>query len=437
MNHLLSYLRFGAPAALATVVFGATIPAQAAVSDALEERLRQLEAEVQELKNPQSPVITADGRGLTVSSHDGAYGFRLRAALQADGRFFLEDESPSTDTFLLRRLRPTFQGHLGELVSFRLTADLDESSASIIDAYIDVHLASALTLRGGFVKGPVGLERLQSAANLAFNERAFPTELVPNREIGLQLQGDLLAERLSWVLGVYNGAADGRSDGANPDDQFEIAGRLFAHPFAGSGGVLDGFGLGVAASHGKKKGGGNALLPRYRSAGQETVFQYNGGTSADGDFVRISPQGYWYAGSFGVLAEYIISRQQVINAPDWEALSHHAWAVSGSWVLTGEKPGYGGVRPASEFGPGGDGWGAFELVARAQGLEIDRDAFPIFASRDERVSGAVAWGLGLNWWLTRNLKAQLNYVQTRFDDGAVSGDREDERVLFTRLQLAF
>lgn len=435
MFNLRSTRRLGVPAALFAATFSSAFSAHAA-SGSLEQRLEQLEAEVEALRKAPSG-IRADGSGLTVSSPDGAYAFRFRATVQTDGRFFFGDDEPSNSTFLLRRLRPTFQGQLGKLVGFRLTTDLDESSASIIDAYIDVHLASSLTLRSGFVKGPVGLERLQSAANLAFNERAFPTEVAPNREIGVQLQGDVLDKRLSWVLGVYNGAADGRSGSSNPDDQFELAGRLFAHPFAGRGGALDGLGIGVGGSYGEKQGAGNAFLPRYRTSGRATVFQYNGGTAADGDHYRISPQGYWYAGPVGLLAEYIFSSQEVVDGADREELTHRAWAVTGSWVITGEKASYDGVRPKANFTPGGNGWGAFELVARVHGLDIDSDAFPIFASRDERVSEALAWGVGVNWGLTRNLKAQLNYEQTRFDDGAVGGDREDEQVLFTRLQLAF
>jgi phosphate-selective porin OprO/OprP len=39
--------------------------------------------------------------------------------------------------------------------------------------------------RAGQYKAPVGLERLQSASAIVFLERAFPTELAPNRDRGV------------------------------------------------------------------------------------------------------------------------------------------------------------------------------------------------------------------------------------------------------------
>jgi phosphate-selective porin OprO/OprP len=51
------------------------------------------------------------------------------------------------------------------------------------------------------------------------------------------------------------------------------------------------------------------------------------------------------------------------------------------------------------------------------------------------------WGVGLNWYLNKNVKAVLDYEQTSFDGGAANGslvaNRPAEKVIFTRLQLAF
>jgi phosphate-selective porin OprO/OprP len=43
----------------------------------------------------------------------------------------------------------------------------------------------------------------------------------------------------------------------------------------------------------------------------------------------------------------------------------------------------------------------------------------------------------VNWYLTRNVKFMLDGVRTRFGGGAATGDREDERVLFSRVQISF
>jgi phosphate-selective porin OprO and OprP len=51
---------------------------------------------------------------------------------------------------------------------------------------------------------------------------------------------------------------------------------------------------------------------------------------------------------------------------------------------------------------------------------------------------AQGYGLGLNWYWNRYVKVQFSYDQTRFERGAANGaDRPDERVFFTRYQVAF
>ena len=43
----------------------------------------------------------------------------------------------------------------------------------------------------------------------------------------------------------------------------------------------------------------------------------------------------------------------------------------------------------------------------------------------------------MNWYMNRNFKIQLDYEVTRFDGGATSGDRPDERVLTSQFALIF
>jgi phosphate-selective porin OprO/OprP len=113
--------------------------------------------------------------------------------------------------------------------------------------------------------------------------------------------------------------------------------------------------------------------------------------------------------------------------------------VTASIVLTGEDASYKGVaKPDHPFTIGAAGWGALELVARYGRLDIDDDAFPLFADLARSAATASSWGLGLNWYLTSNFKLVANYTQTTFDGGAAGGrDREDEQAFFTRAQFSF
>lgn len=408
----------------------------------LVERPQELQQEADNARTAAAPVVSLGEKGLSVKSADNAFEVKFRGLVQGDGRMWFGDHDvPQNDTFLLRRVEPTIEGSWGSLLGFRLNAQFAGDSATINDAYVDLKFDPRATLRIGKAKVPVGLERLQSSSSTEAIELGFPSELAPGRDVGMQLQGDFKSGA-SYQLGIYNGAPDGR-DGVttNPDDDFELAGRLFFEPWKNDANALSGLGFGLAASLGEKHGAGNNFLPRYRTPGQVQVFGYLGDVVADGEQTRISPQAYYYGGRFGLLGEYIVSRQEVAapaRAIDTTTLSNRAWQLLGSVVLTGEDASYKGVaRPNHPFAPGGPGWGAFELVARYGRLAIDDDAFPLFADPGKSVSAESGWTLGLNWYLTGNFKLVANYSQTRFDAALGAAPREDEKAFFTRAQFSF
>ena len=407
----------------------------------LERRL-ELQQEEQVAKAKEAAVVTVNDKGASLKSANGDYEIKLRGLVQGDARFYLDGVPAGTnDTFLLRTARPTLEGSLGKLVAFRLTPEFAGDSASIVDAYVDLRFNPTYTLRVGKFTSPVGLERLQSSAALSEIERALPSELAPNRDIGVQLQGEFANSEVSYAIGVFNGAVDGRDAATtNPDNDFEYAGRLFFEPFKNDANALSGLGFGIGGSIGDKYGSGNNFLPRYRTPGQLQFFGYLSTVLADGQQTRFSPEGYYYRGGFGLLAEYIVSKQAVRVGAVREDISNKAWQTTASYVLTGEDTGYRGVlKPSRPFAPGKNGgWGAFELVGRYSVLEVDEAAFPLFANPSTSANQANSWTLGVNWYLNSNLKLVVNYLHTSFEGGAAAGaDRESEKALFSRLQVAF
>jgi phosphate-selective porin OprO/OprP len=366
----------------------------------------------------------------------------MRGLLQIDGRIFADDSAPNEDSeWVLRRVRPTFEGTFGEHVSFRLMPDFGGGRTEVPDAWVDVNF-DGVVLRAGKFKPPVGLERLRSANHLQLIERSVVTELVPRRDIGVQLSGG--DDQLTWAAGFFNGVIDGGAGDEDPDGKQDFAARVFSHPFAArEGGALSGLGIGIAASYGTMDG--NILqpqLPGYRSPGQNVVFAYRlgvDGTFASGERLRVIPQFYWYRGPLGVMAEAIRVSQDVrrVGATfDRSAtLDHDAWQVTANWFMTGEAAGF--RDPNAE--------GAIELVARVSQLDLDPASFaegdssfanPTLAVRDSRT-----WAFGVNWYPVAGLKASLAYHQTAFHGGAgdvvTVADRPDEKVLLARLQLYF
>ncbi len=409
------------------------------------DRKDELDKEAAAEKAKTSSTVTSGKDGFSIKSADGAYVLKLRGYAQFDGRFYqADDQRPATDTFILRRVRPMFEGTVFKIFDFRIMPDFGQGSTVLFDAYIEGRFSPAFRVRAGKFKPPVGLERLQSATDTLFIERAFPTALVPNRDLGIQLSGDLAGGGVTWAAGYFNGVPDGANLDVDAEDRKDAAARVFFTPFAKGTGPLKNLGFGVAASQGQQKGTLTSPgLAAYRTPGQQTFFSYRtdgtttGTVIAAGDRRRFSPQAYLYTGPFGLLAEYVTSSQEVRRGDAVADLENKAWQVAGSWVIAGGEPSFRAVAPKQPFDPAAHTWGAFELVARVSRLEVDDDAFPLFANPASAASSAESRGLGINWYLNRSLRVALNYEVTEFEGGAASGDREDEKVLLSRFQISF
>ncbi len=161
---------------------------------------------------------------------------------------------------------------------------------------------------------------------------------------------------------------------------------------------------------------------------------------SDGEQIRVSPQAYFYKRSLGLLGEYVQSPQELTRgAGIHDAFTNKAWQISGNYVLTGELASYKGITPRNNFNLGKGTWGAFELVGRYGVLDVDNKIFDNgFGSLNRAISKEEAWGVGLNWYPSRNVRFGINYEQTEFDRGAAGGqDRPTENIVFSRLQLAY
>lgn len=401
------------------------------------ERKQEIEQEDAAAKAKASSAFAIGASGFSWRSADTNFVFRLRGNVQADARFFIEDTGAVNDSFLLRRVRPSFEGTVWKNYDFRVMPDFAGNSVTLLDAYADLKFSPYFSLLAGKTKSPFGLERLVSQTSLLFIERGLPTSLAPNRDVGFQARGGLFDQRLDWTLGVLNGTPDGGSSVSDLDDDKEFAGRLFSHPFRNSDSDwLRGVGLGVAATYGDKTG--TAPAP-YTTVNQQTFFRYNNTVVNDGTHWRLGPQAYWYSGPLGLLAEYTISTQELRAGTTLQDIEHTSWQIAVSYVLTGENSSYRGVTPAKTFSLSEGTWGAFELAARYGELDIDNDAFPVFASPAVSATKVQSAGVGVNWYLNRNVKVTLNYNWSGFD-GPVTAPNigaRDEHAIFSRVQLSF
>jgi phosphate-selective porin OprO/OprP len=421
------------------------------------ERERGVDQEVEAAKAKDAPKISVGANGLSISSADTNFVFQLHGLVQADNRTFFHDNNlQGNDTFLLRRARPIFSGTVYRDFDFYLSPDFGNTTVQILDAYASYRYAPWLQLRAGKFKTPVGLEQLQSDVATSFNERALPNSIMPNRDIGFQLRGDVIGGRLSYAVGIFNGVGDARStSNFDFEDHREFAGRIFALPFRGTSlKPLQNFGFGLGGSWGNTHSNTTALpsttggtFGGFITDGQQQFFAYNptnGTVVANGAHWRLSPQACYYWGPFGLLGEYVMENQGVKNGAASAGLENKAWQISGSWVLTGEDASYAGVVAKNPFDLKSGHWGAFQLVGRYAELDVDNAAFPVFSNPSTSASGAQAWSVGLNWYLNRDIRVNSSFSRTIFKGGGGAGatapatiTRQPEEVMFTRLQLLF
>ena len=468
------------------------------------ERKLEVQEEVNTAAFKKLPIFDGGENGFKITSSNKEHQLRIGSSIQTDYRNFLGSNPPAwvpgvstslpgnsvgPDSIFLRQARIILEGYVFNDIYFKLMPDFAQTSNTsnlIPDAFVDFAYQPKASLLVGKYKPSIGLERLQGDANTVFLERAFPTNLAPNRDMGLQLHGAFAkpgyqTEKapgaidsknfFTYQVGITNGTGDSGNiamNGALPTtaSQFannkEFDGRIFAQPFQHSGyDFLEGFGIGVSGSFSNPD---HLILSAQRTPlGQSQFVDYtsvnattSGTITSNGNANRIYPQAFWYKGPFGLMGEYVASTQtlnangttsgtnKVNNISQTNTASH----VQLSYVVTGEDNQFEGVKPIRNFDPAKGTWGALQLAARWSQLTLDNDSFKLL-NPTKTASEATEFTIGANWFLNKYSLIRFDYENVWFTGGAGTSvtkggvtsyniaDRPSEQVLSTRFQLAF
>ncbi len=356
-------------------------------------------------------------------------------------------------------------------MSLRLQAAM-ENSPYIRNAWLDMAFSDALHLQVGQMKVPFSTSWLTLDNRVNFAERAAATPLYPFFDRGVVLWGDLAGGRLTYQAGLFNGAGvDADATRGDIDDHRDASLRLFARPFKGSGGALDGLALAANATYGLTSvptsrfdlrglsaANFESLVWRWRS---EQLIGTDGRNtdrvSADIDSrTRLAGELLYIRGPFTFSFEWVEARydditlyhdfsvgsttieHRSLRTVDGSVRNVSAWV---GWYLTGETKrvdasGWRQPDPLRPFVPGkGTGWGGLELLARYSITDTDDTLFepirvagytaaelgdaasPVGSANAITVSilqGArrvEETTLGCNWLVNPNLRLQLNWVR--------------------------
>ncbi|HKB90906.1 MAG TPA: porin, partial [Opitutaceae bacterium] len=123
-------------------------------------------------------------------------------------------------------------------------------------------------------------------------------------------------------------------------------------------------------------------------------------------------------------------------------LQNKAWQVNAGYVLTGEKTAYTGLIPQQTFDLDKGTWGAWEVIARYADFKIDQNAFSLYADSATSSRETSAWGVGVNWYLNRVFRFEVDYSHTHFSGAAGSTPtnpllQQGEDAVITRFQVLF
>ena len=116
------------------------------------------------------------------------------------------------------------------------------------------------------------------------------------------------------------------------------------------------------------------------------------------------------------MSEYTVTQQNIKLGSVSDKVTHDAFQVQVSWVLFNGDASFRRIRPDEPMTLNNLGsLGAVQVAGRYSELNLDNRAFDhgLFNS-NRSIRQAQEWGVGLNWYLNRNIKFQLDYSQTHF-----------------------
>lgn len=166
------------------------------------------------LASPAPAAAQIEGPPLTL-------GGLLRAGLRLE-----PEDAPRADGFELFDARLNLGGEVGIIFDYFLEAEYadEDREFRLLDARLTLPFMPEANLSIGQFKAPFGQERLQDKGDIRFVERAQASEAVaPGRQVGLELWGGTLEDRLTYRGGVFNG--NGRTL-RNDDNNFLYAVRV-------------------------------------------------------------------------------------------------------------------------------------------------------------------------------------------------------------------
>ncbi len=447
-------------------------------------------------KTSVTPVVKEKDGAYTLESANGRNSISLTGRLHLDyrdnnndlnGVSIDRDTQSLADQFELRRARLGVKGKFANDFKYEIVGNLP-GTATIDVAYLDWAKYDAFQLRTGKFKQPFGLEQLTSSNNIALMERSYVDQTVPAKKIGFQVMGSP-KPGFTYALSTYQphdtelnmSGGDRASGAARGTINFaEIIGNKEAIMHVGLAGLDESYAISTALSSQTSSGAdtttSRGTISSFRTSGRglNNIFrgQVNGTpctSGTQGCFSEFSAavrhqayglEGIFATGPFKLVGEYSAGDYSGIQGANETKYDTKTYYLEAGYFVTGEKYAssykngvFSSFKPNNDFDLDKGNWGAVELLARAEGYEVDNIAL---IGSNGRVQGSVngtatgsteaggkTYTGGVRWILNPNVVIKANYSYTRFDTAFVPIDVtggnaiKDEKLFSVRTQFMF
>jgi phosphate-selective porin OprO/OprP len=336
------------------------------------------------------------------------------------------------DRFLLRRVRLEISGNIPDNMLYRMQVDFaDPNAPNIKDVYLGWEELPVLqTVLFGNQKRPYGLDSINSTRFNIFLERpamvdAFNTNY---RRFGICAYGVTEDLAYNWRYGVFMsqdlqglGIAQATPIAESYQGEFDarLANTIWYDEASDGRGFAHWAVSGVAANTDGNAGAASTARFRTRPEARTTGNWADTGVILNAtSYQMVGVETLINAGPVQFVAEYLHTSVQRTGMPD---LSFHGEYAFVSYFLTGESMTWdrntgqlGRTTPLENFflvntcdGGVGGGWGAWQLAARYDHLDLT----------DDNIQGGImdSCTLSLVWHWTPYSKLQFNYILGEID----------------------
>ena len=363
-----------------------------------------------------------DGILVLRSKGDSGYKIWLDHRVQTDGAIYFGEPEwlPKNDQISnglsIRRARFAVKAQIDKNWYGEVDMDMANGMFELKDAIIRYTGFEKFTFQMGSFKEIFSLQRNNSSRYLQFIERPMVcSALAPSRHLGFN--ANYYNKGVFLNLGIMGqeiegeetrGYVEASSKGAGPDEGLTYTFKAIYQP--GWNKENWGMHIGAAASYREPKTSdetyGDIRFSARNSTNISRKKYLDTGDFTFDHYYRYTGEiaGYWK----GFRGEAVYMGNTTV-LPNGGTKNFFGWYVQGGYLLFGGTQRYDGAGAKFTRVKRGQKWGDVELCGRVEFLDLNADK--ALAANDQEIMGgsAMAYALGLNYYITDHVKVQLNW----------------------------